>query len=47
MRKYNIKNEIVEFIIEKTDNKNIKNRNQWIRDNYKTINSCIEILKKN
>jgi hypothetical protein len=46
-RQYNIKNEIIEYIIGKTNNKNIKNRNLWVNDNYEIIQiSLNELLKK-
>ena len=46
-KQYNIKNEIIEYIISKTNNKNIKNRNLWVNDNYEIIQiSLSELLKK-
>jgi hypothetical protein len=32
-QQYNISNEILDYIISNTDNKNIKNRNLWIQNN--------------
>ena len=39
MQQYNIKNEILDYIISNTNNKNIKNRNQWVKDNYSRFNT--------
>ena len=46
-KQYNIKNEIIEYIISKTNNKNIKNRNLWVNDNYEIIQISLSELLKN
>ena len=33
-QQYNIKNDILDYIISNTDNTNIRNRNRWVKDNY-------------
>ena len=38
-KQYNIKNEILDYIINNTNNINIKNRNIWVKDNHSKFNS--------
>lgn len=50
-QQYNIKNEILDYIISQTNNKNINNRNLWVQDNYNKFNyietELIKIYIKN
>lgn len=46
MQQYNIENEILDYIINNTNNKNIKNRNKWIEDNENNLIEIEKYLKK-
>jgi len=45
-KKHLIKNEIIEYIISKTNNQNITNRNLWVRQNKDSLSHTFEELRK-
>ena len=45
-KKHLIKNEIIEYIISKTNNQNISNRNLWVRENKDSLSDIFLDLKK-
>jgi len=46
-KQYNIKNEILDYIINNTNNINIMNRNIWVKDNYNKFNTIKNQLIEN
>ena len=45
-KKHSIKNEIIEYIISKTNNENIDDRNLWVRQNKDSLSVAFDELRK-